>query len=376
MSGINKKAGIAAGAVWLSAIFLSLWFMGVLSFGEKSGSQTGAGETAAGSADGQARVWEIVFSGMKFTLPQKGKALIHESGCFNIRQNDHYLIQIQIEEDTLDQMWENMGAKRQSLIESGYRMEKEAERMTDLSHDRIRYVVSLEKERGSDFDRSYFEILLAPADEGRHFLAFIRYDGLDVDRLDEAAREQVYDEALAAAEAVIDTAHPTNERDDEPGMGWIEDVSLDPEREYLTEDTFLYEDGAHLLYYRLPDGCRLVSDNVAGKGYLDTVNQVRIQISVMNYTWLTAKDMADRHFSAELSRIHTEGEIGVNGRPFYYYTYSVMEYEKSKTTTYYYFNAYCDLEDGSIYSISGYAEDCPAALEEIYYLDWMNVSLF
>ena len=120
----------------------------------------------------------------------------------------------------------------------------------------------------------------------------------------------------------------------------------------------------------------LVSDNIAGKGYLDTINQVHIQVSVLKYTWMTAKDMADGRTSAGLSRIHSEGETEVNGRTFYYYTYSVMEYEEEKATICYYFGAYCDLEDGSIYSISGWAEDYPEALEETYYLDWMDISRF
>lgn len=77
-----------------------------------------------------------------------------------------------------------------------------------------------------------------------------------------------------------------------------------------------------------------------------------------------------------LSRPLISGEVKVNGRTFYYYAYSVMEYEKNETLTVYRFYGYCDLEDGSIYSIFGHSEDYPEAAEEAYYLEWMNINVF
>ncbi|MDE5817735.1 MAG: hypothetical protein K2N41_07630 [Lachnospiraceae bacterium] len=375
MIGINRKTGIAAAAVWLFAVFLGLWFAGVLSFSGKRMPEAEESAVAAGQNEEQARVWEIVFRGMKFTIPQKGIALVHESGCLNIRQTDSYLIQISIEDDTIDDIWESMDTRRESLIESGYRMEKEAERLTEGGQDRIRYVVSMEKERGSDYDRSYFEVVLAPAMAGRHILAVIRYDGIDVEGLDEETRDQVYAEGFAAAEAILDRACSTDEIDDEAGSYWMEDVSLDPEQPYPAEDTITYGDGQYMLTVRLPEGCMLVSDTIAGKEYFDSVNQVYVYANVIEYKWQTAKDMADSLAARELSRIHEEGETEVNGRTFYYYSYSVLEYEKSKTTIRYHFEAFCDLEDGSIYTIAGYTQDYPEALEKTYYQDWMDVTL-
>ena len=47
----------------------------------------------------------------------------------------------------------------------------------------------------------------------------------------------------------------------------------------------------------------------------------------------------------------------------------------NKTAVRYHFEAFCDLEDGSIYTLAGYAEDYPEALEKTYYIDWMDVTL-
>lgn len=375
MIGINRKTGIAAAAVWLFAVFLGLWFAGVFSFSEKRMPEAEESSVTTGQNEEQARVWEIVFRGMKFTIPQKGKAFVHESGCLNIRQTDQYLIQISIEDDSIDEIWESMDTRQESLLEYGYRIEKEAVRLTEGGQDHIRYVVSMEKERGSDYDRSYFAVVFAPAKEGRHILAVIRYDGIDVDGLDEEARDRVYAEGFAAVEAVLDTACPTDEIDDEVGSYWMEDVSIDPEQPYLAEDTITYGDGQYMLTVRLPEGCMLVADTIAGKEYFDSVNQVYVYANVIEYKWQTAKDMADMLAAREISRIHEEGEVEVNGRTFYYYSYSVLEYEKNKTTVRYHFEAFCDLEDGSIYTLAGYAEDYPEALEKTYYIDWMDVTL-
>lgn len=370
MSRMKKTAYAAVSGLWLLALLGGLWFAGVFSFGGKNASHDAAEE-----GDERPQVWEIVFKGMKLTLPQKGTVYLHGSGCLNIRQDERYLIQIQIEEDTVDEMWAGMEEKRQSLTEFGYRMEKEAERLTGEGYDHIRYVISLEKERGSSFDRTYFEVILAPADEGRHFLVVIPYDKLDVDKLDDATREKVYDEAFARAGEILDAAYPTDELDHEIGMLWTEDKSLDPEQRYISEDTIVYADGEHSLSYLLPEHCMLTADNIAGKTYYDEDHQVYIRTDVLKYTWMSAKKLADSTADRELSRPHTSGELHINGRTFYYYTYSVREYWKNKTSMNYRFYAYCDLEDGSIYMIFGDAYDFPEALEETYYLEWLNFSV-
>ena len=371
MSGTERKAGmIAAGGIFLLAVFMGLWFMGILSFGEKGRTEA---ETVKQSEE-QSRVWEIVFKGMKLTIPEKGMVYIHESGCMNVRQQDDYLIQIDVEDDIIENMWAHIDSKKKSLIESGYRIDKEPEWISAGETSYIRYVISMEKERGSDFDRSYFEVMLMPADIGRHFLAVARFDGIDIEGLDAKVRDYMYDEAMEAAVRMLDEAVPTDERDDEVGSYWMEDENIDPNQSYISEDSISYGDGKWTLSYRLPENSQIISDNIAGKTYLDTNSRIYIQASVTNYTWETAEKKAQKLASIVLSRIHAQGEIKVNDRTFYYYTYSVLEYGKKKKKTRYYFHAFCDLENGDIYCIYGSADDCPMALDEMYYLDVMNIT--
>ncbi len=371
MSTAEKRAFFtaAAGGFLLAAI-LGLWFMGVLSFGGRD-EETVPAETAAAE---DRESWEAVFSGMKFFLPKQGMAAVHESGCLNVRQKDEYLIQIDMEDDTIEDMWARMEDKKKVLTDSGYRIEKEPEWIDGTDSPHIRYVISMADERGSDFRRSYFEVLLLPADGQRHFLAAIRYDGIDVEALREKQRESLYDEAADVAADILKRAVPTDEEDDLPGTFWMEDENLDPGGNLLAGDCMTDGDDGWSLSYRLPPDSQLVSDNVAGKTYLDTKHQIYILLDVTDYTWETAKQKAQSLAQSELSRIHDQGQVEVGDYTFYYYSYSVLEYGEKEKLLHSYFHAYCDLKNGSIYSVYGYADDCPMALEPGYYADVFSLT--
>lgn len=408
----------AAVSVFLLAAFMGLWFSGILSFGRTGGENkdgsggeyaAGAGSdgeytadagldgeyTAGAESDGEytagvesggedtagaenganmSEAWEIVFKGMKFAVPEKGMACVHESGCMNIRQQDEYLIQIDIEDDTVEELWERMDSKKKSLTDSGYRIEEEPQLLDRDGQTYIRYAISMADERGSDFDRSFYEVLLFPADAGRRFLAVLRFDGIDMERLETKRRSRMYEEAEAAALNVLVRAVPTKERDDPAGTLWMEDENLDPNGAYRSEDSILCGDGEWIVSYRLPENSQIVFDDLTGKTYLDTDEQIYIRINTLNYTWLTAEDMVRSSVSSRLSETMEQGEIEWGGRTFYYDTYSVLEYGKTKKLTHYYFEAYCDLENGDIFCICGFADDRPEVLDELYYLDIYDIT--
>lgn len=375
MNRIRKATFIAAAGLWLLALFGGLWFAGVFSFGYRNDSDGAAEKLTAEGENAEDRVWEVVYKGMKFFLPQKGVVGVHESDCLNIRQDERYLIQIVIRDETVDERYGRWSDSREVLIEDGYRIEKEAERLAGEESDHVRYVISLEKAQGDYLERTYFEVILAPADEGRCFLAMIRYDKIDMEKLDETMREKLYEEALVRTSAILAGTCPTDELDDELGTYWWEDKNLAPEHEYISEDTIVYRDGQYSLSYQLPEHCMLTTDNIAGKTYYDEDNQVYVTTNVLKYSWRTAKYSAESLAERELSRPHSAGEAQVSGRTFYYCTYTVCEYNGNKKSTVYEFYGYCDLEDGSVYSIRGYSEICPETLDPEYYFEWMNITV-
>lgn len=369
---------ITAGILSLFAVLMGLIFMGVLPSrnGAVRTEESATGQESLDTADEDERgeLWEINFRGMKITMQENGLAYIHESGCLNIRAEDAYLIQIDVEEDTVDNMWSRIDKKVESLAAAGYRIEQSPERITEGERDYVRYVISIDGERGADYERIYSEVCLAPADSGRHFLIVVRYDGTDMEALDEEARIRMYEMAFADVEAILADAEPTDEPDDEAGSYWMVEENIDPDNAYSSSDSMTYDDGNLTLTYRLPENCYLISDNIAGKTYFDEENRIYINVSVIKYMWESAEDKADKHDSARFSRIHTQGQTEVNDRTFYYYTYSVLERSKTEKKYHYYFYAFCDLNNGDIYAIYGSADDNPLAMDETFYLDVMDIS--
>lgn len=369
---MNKKVYIIlAGVLSCIAVFLGLWFMGVISFALKDIPENDTEEQEEATEED---AFDLVFKGIKFTIDAEATALIHESNCLNIKLEDEYLIQIDIEDKTINDFWDDKESKVHNLIEAGYRIELEPELLTQGEREYIRYVVSVEQERGSAYDRSYFELLLSPADSGRRFFVSIRYDGIDVDKLEKNAQTQIYEEAFAVVDRIVCAANPTDEKDDEVGTGWLPDSSIDSKNEYLSHDSLEYADGALEVEYNLPEGCYLVSDNISGKTYRSEQEYVYINISTSDYTWQTAEEKADMQMLAGFSRIHTEGEIDINGKTFYYYTYSVMMCSKREKRYDYNFVAYCDMENGDIYCIHGYSYENEKAMDINFYADVMQIS--
>ncbi len=370
MYRMNKKLqrltlGVT-GSLSLFAVFSGLIFMGVLPSWKYA---VRADESEAPA------LWNIKFKGMKITMEEKGKAHIHESGCLNIRLEDDYLIQIDVEDDTVDNKWNGIDGKMEGLKAAGYRIEQEPKRVTESGRDYVRYVVSMENERGSDYKRIYSEVCLMPADNERHFLVVIRYDGTDVDELNEDSKNELYNRAFAAAESILAAAEPTDEPDDEYGSYWMMNKNISPGHAYSASDSIMYDEGNLSLTYKLPEKCYLISDNdVAGKAYFDEENRIYIRVSVMNYVWQSAEEYVKKHYSSGFSRIHEQGQTEINGRVFYYYTYSVLERSKAEKKYQYYFHAFCDLDNGDIYTISGSAADNPLAMDKSYYLNVMDIS--
>lgn len=375
MNKIRKAMFVAAAGFWLLALFGGLWFAGVFSFGDRNDSDGAAEKQTAAGENAEARVWEVVYKGIKFFLPQKGMVGLHETDVLNIRQDERYLIQIVIKNGTMDERWEKWSQSREGLIEAGYRVEKEAERLVEDGRDDIRYLVSMENVQGDSVERTYFDVILAPADEGRYFLALIRYDKIEMEKLDETMREKIYEEAFVRTSAILNGTCPTDEMDDELGTHWMEDKNLDPEHQYISEDTIEYRDGQYSLSYQLPEHCMLTTDNLYWKTYYDEDNQVYISTDVAKPNWRTAKTMLESKEKYELSRPYSSGEVQVNGRIFYYVTYTVLTYKGEKTSKEYEFYGYCDLEDGSLYSIRGYSQVCPETLDAEYYFEWMNFTV-
>ena len=347
----------------------ALDFMGVINLGSvqtaEDGDGTGQVENEISAAGTEP--WHIVFKGYAFSVRPIGTAIIHESGCLNIRSCDEYLIQINVEDKTVADFWDNRKQLKENIEDAGYVMELDPEKFEINGKEYLRYIVSLEGERGADFDASYFYQLICDAGKGQRIFTSIRFDGIDIDAMSKAERDAIYEKAAYEAANIISKAVPTDETNDMTGSYWQTKEAIE------TEIVDSIADGDTSVSYELPEGYSLMNEDLSGKTYYSDVDKITVVTSVVPYTWMTAADMAGRKTGAGISNVVDEGQREVNGMTFYYYTYSVLYIKNGKRSLTYNFAAYADLKNGDIYTINSFADDNPDVMEPGTYYNFMDI---
>lgn len=364
------------------SVFAALDFMGVvdLNFSNKKfGEDVSATENENGTNTNNPEPWHIVFKGYAFSVEPVGLAIIHESGCINIRSCDEYLIQIDVEDGTAEEFWNGRDDRVKNMEDSGYVIELAPEKVELQGREYIRYIISLANERGADVDNTYFYVLVSDAGDDQRFFTVIKFDEINIASLNVKEKDEIYEKAVDEVTSIVAGAVPTDETNDMAGSYWQETQPVDTENSATDKgnnidvDNITNEDT--IVSYELPEGYILTDDDLSGKKYYSDNDRVNVTISVVPYTWMTAADMAERERGAGISKVIRSGQYEVNGVNFYYYTYSILYIRGGKRSITYHFNGYADLENGDIYSVYGFADDNPAAMEPDTYADFMKINM-
>lgn len=356
------------------SVFAALDFMGVvdLNFSNKKfGEDVSATENENGTNTNNPEPWHIVFKGYAFSVEPVGLAIIHESGCINIRSCDEYLIQIDVEDGTAEEFWNGRDDRVKNMEDSGYVIELAPEKVELQGREYIRYIISLANERGADVDNTYFYVLVSDAGDDQRFFTVIKFDEINIASLNVKEKDEIYEKAVDEVTSIVAGAVPTDETNDMAGSYWQETQPV--ENSASDNDTITNEDT--IVSYELPEGYILTDDDLSGKKYYSDIDRVNVTISVVPYTWMTAADMAERERGAGISKVIRSGQYEVSGVTFYYYTYSILHIRDGKRSITYHFNGYADLKNGDIYSVYGFADDNPAAMEPDTYADFMKIHM-
>lgn len=366
------------------SVFAALDFMGVVDLNfrnKKFGEDVSVTENEADSNSNtenetntnKPEPWHIVFKGYAFSVEPVGLAIIHESGCINIRSCDEYLIQIDVEDGTAEELWNGRDERVKNMEDSGYVIELAPEKVELQGREYIRYIISLANERGADVDNTYFYVLVSDTGDDQRFFTVIKFDGIDIASLNVKEKDEIYEKAVDEVTAIVAGAVPTDETNDMAGSYWQETQPVDTGNSATDKDSITNEDT--IVSYELPEGYILTDDDLSGKKYYSDNDRVNVTISVVPYTWMTAADMAERERGVGISKVIRSGQYEVNGVTFYYYTYSILYIRGGKRSITYHFNGYADLKNGDIYSVYGFADDNPAAMEPDTYADFMKINM-
>lgn len=366
------------------SVFAALDFMGVVDLNfrnKKFGEDVSVTENEADSNSNtenetntnKPEPWHIVFKGYAFSVEPVGLAIIHESGCINIRSCDEYLIQIDVEDGTAEEFWNGRDDRVKNMEDSGYVIELAPEKVELQGREYIRYIISLANERGADVDNTYFYVLVSDTGDDQRFFTVIKFDGIDIASLNVKEKDGIYEKAVDEVTAIVAGAVPTDETNDMAGSYWQETQPVDTGNSATDKDSITNEDTT--VSYELPEGYILTDDDLSGKKYYSDNDKVNVMISVVPYTWMTAADMAERERRAGISKVIRSGQYEEKGVTFYYYTYSILYIRGEKRSITYHFNGYADLKNGDIYSVYGFADDNPAAMEPDTYADFMKIHM-
>ena len=362
------------------SVFAALDFMGVVNLNTinaKFGEYKSATENETNTNNPEP--WHIVFKGYAFSVEPVGLAIIHESGCINIRSCDEYLIQIDVEDGTAEELWNGRDERVKNMEASGYVIELSPEKVKLQGREYIRYIISLANERGADVDNTYFYVLVSDAGDDQRFFTVIKFDEIDIASLNVKEKDEIYQKAVDEVTSIVAGAVPTDETNDMAGSYWQETQLVDTENSATDKgnnidvDNITNEDTT--VSYKLPEGYILTSDDLSGKKYYSENDKINVIISVAPYTWMTAADMAERERGAGISKVIKSGQYEVSGVTFYYYTYSILYIRGGKRSITYHFKGYADLKNGDIYSVYGFADGNPAAMEPDTYADFMKINM-
>lgn len=361
---------IIAACILVGTVFTALDFMGVINL-DSSYSTEEKRENIQGEnkiSDMEGFPWHIVFKGYAFSVEPVGTAIIHESGCLNVRNCDNYLIQIDVEDKRMADFWDNREQLKKSIERSGYVFELNPEKCEIQGKKYIRYIVSLENERGAEFDKAYFYQLICDVGDSQRLFISIRFDGIDVDALGGGERTVVYEKAANEAATIAAGAVPADEANDMLGSYWQAKETIETGK----KDSLV--NGDTTLSYKVPENYSLMNEDISGKSYYSDDGKITVMTSIVPYSWMTASELAGKKTRAGISRITEEGQFEVNSVTFYYYIYSILYIKNGKRSLTYYFNAYADLKDGDIYTVSGFADDNPDVMEINTYYDFMSIT--
>ena len=365
---------ILMNCILAGSVFAALDFMGVVNLNtinEKFGEDMSTTENETNT--NKPEPWHILFKGYAFSVEPVGLAIIHESGCINIRSCDEYLIQIDVEDGTAEELWNGRDERVKNMEDSGYVIELAPEKVELQEREYIRYIISLANERGADVDNTYFYVLVSDTGDDQRFFTVIKFDGIDIASLNVKEKDGIYEKAVDEVTAIVAGAVPTDETNDMAGSYWQETQPVDTGNSATDKDSITNEDTT--VSYELPEGYILTDDDLSGKKYYSDNDKVNVMISVVPYTWMTAADMAEREHRAGISKVIRSGQYEEKGVTFYYYTYSILYIRGEKRSITYHFNGYADLKNGDIYSVYGFADDNPAAMEPDTYADFMKINM-
>lgn len=194
-----------------------------------------------------------------------------------------------------------------------------------------------------------------------------------------------YESYILIADSLLAHAEPTDEEDTPSGVTYVSDEVYSDFKPVISEkfepEGALYDEAeTKLVEYKIEDNFYMIAQEIKSgiysmKMYCDEDRDIVVTV-VANTSF--AGDMDARQLMTEGGSIwagpeHEVKSMEIDGRVFYYYSYTEEYVSMDKPHKKYYFEAATDMKDGTIYCLSANSETNPEVLNTDTYLKFMTI---
>lgn len=332
--------------------------------------------SAYGNVDNTDYMGTAVVSGFAIPIPNKYMAMVDQEIGLSYSDNGTFEMAISVMEGSYAVTVQELDSLSAD-IDGWFRLMKPFD---ELAVDKDSYIYCVYEDEGEIILLAYKE-----ADAEHVFEILVRC--LAIDQMKYQTEEELireYESYILIADSLLREAKPTDEEDTPTGKTYVAD-EMYADLQVVVTETFVPEDALYdetereLAAYQVADNFYMMAQeikpgNYSMKAYYDTDRDITVTVVGGH----RRSDMDAQKVMAEGAAIWAEAgaeveSIEINGKVFYYYSYTEEYQSMDETCKKYYFEAATDLKDGIIYRLSAKSEVSPDALDIDTYVKFLTI---
>lgn len=317
-----------------------------------------------------------VISGFAIPIPNKYVAMVDQEIGLSYCDSGTFEMAISVMEGsyalTLQELY-----SLSTDIDGWFRLMKPFD---ELAVDNNSYIYCVYEDEGETVLLAYKE-----ADAEHVFEIMVRC--LAIDQMKYQTEEELireYESYILIADSLLRGAKPTDEEDTPTGKIYVAD-EMYADLQVVVTETFVPEDALYdeadrmLAAYQVADNFYMMAHEIkpgiySMKAYYDTDREIMATVVGGH----RRSDMDAQKVMAEGAAIWTEEgaeveSIEINGKVFYYYSYTEEYQSMDETCKKYFFEAATDMKNGTIYRLSANSEVSPDALDIDTYVKFLTI---
>ncbi|MGN0435358.1 MAG: hypothetical protein ACI4D8_01870 [Wujia sp.] len=322
----------------------------------------------------EASDWEIIYDGMSITPEFECDAIINQDNTLCFLIEDKWTIEVVMSDKSYDEYKGQITTTQRKLEAEGYNVEQEADTVLIKGKEYLYFAIHGEilLADGITTEDKNMEVIVTASPDGRSFVLIADITGVVEESLN---MEVVNEQGLRYADLLIGDAELAEAAvNDSAGTAWYaigNHSDEEGEKSDTVSDSLLDMNGETTAVYALPADTVLTfaPDNTkySSEKWYEMPGDIDLFIST---------DTSEMYSSAsvyiEKSAQTGDKKVGeiikkeIEGRNWYYYTYTTANVSKEKTELTYYLRAATDLENGAIFKIFTSSKNQEACDVEIY----------